>query len=225
MNAIHGLTRWLRWKAEEVEESRVVLRCDLPPQPGYPFWLELQAEHRLDAGGLSVHVTATNTGDQPCPYGAGAHPYLAVAGGGLIDDLVLATSARATLVTDERAIPTGEIRDVGGTELDFRTPRPIRAAQLDTAFTQLQPDNDGVTRVSVRDPRAGRTVTVWMDGQHSFLMLYTGDTLVDEGRRRHGLGVEPMTCAPDAFNNGMGLRTLQPGERHDSSWGVSVAAG
>jgi galactose mutarotase-like enzyme len=44
--------------------------------------------------------------------------------------------------------------------------------------------------------------------------LFTGDTLPDEGRRRRGLGVEPMTAAPDAFNSGDGLVVLEPGQAH-----------
>jgi aldose 1-epimerase len=41
---------------------------------------------------------------------------------------------------------------------------------------------------------------VWMDSTLSFAMVYTGDTLADSARRRHGIAIEPMTCAPDAFN-------------------------
>jgi len=32
--------------------------------------------------------------------------------------------------------------------------------------------------------------------------------------------VEPMTCAPDAFNSGDGLLSLEPGQEFVASWGV-----
>jgi aldose 1-epimerase len=48
--------------------------------------------------------------------------------------------------------------------------------------------------------------------------LFTGDPLPDEGRRRRGLGIEPMTAAPDAFNSGDGLVVLEPGEVHTARW-------
>jgi aldose 1-epimerase len=51
-------------------------------------------------------------------------------------------------------------------------------------------------------------------------MVFTGDTL-PEARRRQGLAVEPMTCAPDAFNSGDGLTVLGPGETFSASWGIS----
>jgi len=52
-------------------------------------------------------------------------------------------------------------------------------------------------------------------------MLFTGDTLAGAERRR-GLGVEPMTCAPNAFQSGLGLRVLEPGEQLTASWGITV---
>jgi len=53
------------------------------------------------------------------------------------------------------------------------------------------------------------------------LMLFTGDSLPDPGRRRRGLGIEPMTCAPNALQSGDGLRILQAGESFTSAWGIT----
>ena len=52
-------------------------------------------------------------------------------------------------------------------------------------------------------------------------MVFTGDTLAPESRRR-ALAVEPMTCAPDAFNTGEGLRVLEPGESVSGRWGIAL---
>ena len=60
-----------------------------------------------------------------------------------------------------------------------------------------------------------------MDQAYRYLMLFTGDSLADPARRRRGLGVEPMTCAPNALQTGDGLRTLQPQETFTSRWGIS----
>ena len=66
-----------------------------------------------------------------------------------------------------------------------------------------------------------RGVAVWMDSSHHFAMLYSGDTLSEVSRRRRGLAIEPMTCAPDAFNSGAGLIVLEPGQEHVSTWGIT----
>jgi aldose 1-epimerase len=51
-------------------------------------------------------------------------------------------------------------------------------------------------------------------------MLFTGDTLAPPARRR-GMAVEPMTCAPNAFQSGDGLIILEPGASHVANWGIS----
>jgi aldose 1-epimerase len=220
-SAIHGLTRWTAWNLVDAGRDRITLTLDLPAQDGYPFMLGLTVAYRLDANGLTVRTTAVNRGDAPCPYGAGAHPYVQLHDDVPIDECTLQVPADATLQTDEHGIPTGRERSVEGTDHDFRVPRRIGSIVLDTAFTQLTPDRDGVTRVSLATANRDRGVVVWMDSAHPFAMIYSGDTLTDVRRRRRGLAIEPMTCAPDAFNSGKGLVALQPGESHTSTWGIT----
>ncbi len=220
-SAIHGLTRSMHWNRLDGSRDTLTLSLDLAPQQGYPFALGLIAEYALEPHGLRVRVTAVNRGDQPCPYGAGAHPYVCVPGSRVIDGALLHLPADATLETDQRGIPTGTLLPVAGTAFDFRAPRRIGNLVLDTAFAQLRADSDGITRISLTSADRHHGVVVWMDSAHPYAMIYSGDTLADTARRRASLAIEPMTCAPDAFNSGAGLVTLQPGEEHSSVWGVT----
>lgn len=224
-NAIHGLVHWSCWRTVRADAENVVLSLELPPQPGYPFSLLLEAEYSLCASGLRTRLTARNRGDRPCPYGAGAHPYVRLARDSLIDDAVLHVPAPVTLVADAHSIPTGRQAPVAGTRLDFRSPRRIGDVRLDTAYAQPQAGEDGLIRVSLTSADGDRRITVWMDDTHHFIMVYSGDTLADPARRRRGLAVEPMTCAPDAFNSGLGLVVLQPGEECSTSWGIRATTG
>lgn len=214
-NAIHGLARWLPWQVLRRDASSASLGVELPAQPAYPFQLVLEVTYRLDAGGLRVWQRATNIGAEPCPYGSGAHPYLAAAPV-LVDDWQLTVPAAAALLTDDRQIPAGS-RSVAGSELDYRSARRIGDARLDTAFTDLDRDAEGLATVTFS--RADRTVRLWVDAAHEYLMAFTGDTLAPE-RRRQGLTIEPMTCAPNAFRSGAGLRVLAPGEAVVAEWGI-----
>jgi aldose 1-epimerase len=222
-NAIHGLTRWLNWSATEHAGDRVLMTLLLHPQEGYPFTLSLSIEYRLSDRGLSVTTTGSNAGTQPLPYGAGHHPYLR-AGTGLIDSALLRVPALLRLEVDDRQIPTGRLIPVEGSPFDFLEPRPIGSTQLDTAFTSLLPGTDGLTRVELQAPSGGRQLTLWMDGAYRFLMVFTGDTIPQVDRRRRGLGIEPMTCAPNAFRSGDGLLVLQPGQSATSKWGLLAVA-
>jgi aldose 1-epimerase len=220
-SAIHGLTRTVPWLCTDISAASVTLTLDMPPRDGYPFSLGLSATYSLGDDGLTVQVTATNRGELACPFGAGAHPYVRLASNGFIDDALLHVPADATLVTDDRGIPTGPECDVEGTGFDFRRARPLGALVLDTAYTGLRADDDGITRITLTALDGNHGVAVWMDTAHRYAMIYSGDTLADRSRRRRGLAIEPMTCAPDAFNSGAGLIVLQPGETHRSTWGIA----
>jgi aldose 1-epimerase len=221
-NASHGLVRWVSWNVEELTPHSVSLAYRLMSQPGYPWTLDLHVVHDLSAMGLTTTFTATNLSDRRAPYALGAHPYL-VAGPGRVDDWELTLPAATRLLVDDRMLPTGR-EDVRDTDLDFRVTRPIRGTSLDTAFTDLEPADDGRVEVLLRDPRADQGVSLWMDDTHSWVQLFTGDEL--PAHAREALAVEPMTAPPDAFNSGVSLVVLSPagedGDEHTSSWGISA---
>lgn len=218
-NAIHGLIRWANWTVADRDQGRVRMEHVLHPQDGYPFALALALQYELADTGLSVVTSATNVGDQPCPFGAGAHPYIKL-GDGLIDDCTLRAPGASRMPTDEQAIPTGS-EAVEGSQYDFRSPRQIGSTELDTGYGDLVRDEDGLARVELTAPDGGGRVILWQDDRYPYLMLFTGDSIPQASRRRHGLGVEPMTCAPNAYQTGEGLLTLEPGEGFSGSWGIS----
>ncbi|HEY5316807.1 MAG TPA: aldose 1-epimerase family protein [Solirubrobacteraceae bacterium] len=216
-NAIHGLVRWRNWEVRAREPARVVLGHVLHGEPGYPFMLALELEYVLEPRGLTVTTSALNIGPEACPYGAGMHPYFSL-GADSIDEAVLTVPAARRLLVDERGIPVGE-EPVDDGPLDFRAPREIGSAQLDACFTGFDRDEDGNLRARLHAPDGSRQVTVWASRDYEYLMVFTGDTLAEE-RRRRGVAIEPMTCAPDALRSGAGLVRLEPGERHVASWGI-----
>jgi aldose 1-epimerase len=216
-NAIHGLVRTANWTLAGSSGDSATMEHVLEPQLGYPFALALRIEYTLAQRGLSVRTSATNIGDAACPFGAGAHPYVTV-GTPTIDSCELRSPGGSWMPTDERAIPVGN-EPVAGTAYDFRSARVVGTIALNTAYGELERDDDGLARVVLTAP-GGRSVTVWQDERQPYLMLYTGDTLSDPARRRRSVGVEPMTCAPNAFQTGEGLLTLRPGETFTCSWGI-----
>jgi aldose 1-epimerase len=213
-NAIHGLARWAAWTVREQAGDSAAFALRLHPRPGYPFTVDLGAEYVLGGDGLTVTLSATNAGDEACPFGAGAHPYLAVAGAS-VDGSTLRAPGATRLTNDGRGIPTGR-EAVDGTPYDFRTARPIGDVELDTGFTDLERDPDGRASVRLDD------TTLWLGEGFDHLMLFTGDPLPNVARR--SLGVEPMTCAPNAFQSGDGLLTLAPGETFSASFGIRANA-
>jgi aldose 1-epimerase len=99
------------------------------------------------------------------------------------------------------AAPTGRVDDL---VLDGE---PIGPRRLDDTVKRGAP-----WRLQVGD------LTVWADASWPYVQLYTGDDRPDVARR--SLAVEPMTCAPNAFNTGEGLIRLEPGDVFEGSWGI-----
>ena len=218
-NAIHGLVRWLCWEVTSRAQNVLALSCTIHPQPGYPWRVGLGVEYRLGRAGLTVTSTATNLDDVTAPFGIGFHPYLSV-GTPTIDTARLTLPAQRRFVNDVRGLPTGDA-PLSGTALDFRTGRPIGVTELDTAFTDLVRDSEGVARVELDGPAGGRGVTLWMDDNFKCVMVYTGDTIDHVESRRRSIAVEPMTCPPDALRSGTDLIRLAPGAQWTASWGIT----
>lgn len=224
-HALHGLVAWLDFVDDEVGRDRVVLVAHVPAQLGYPHPLEVRVEYRLDDDGLVTTVTGTNLGRGVAPWGTGPHPYL-VGGNGRVNQWLLELPAGAVqVVTPDRLIPDG-VADVGEVEnghFDFRHRRSLSGVEIDHAYTKLARDADDRTIVQVLDTD-GKGVAMIFGPECPWIQIHTADR-PEPGYDRIGLAVEPMTCAPDAFNSGEGLIRLPPGARHAASWRIQALEG
>lgn len=218
-NALHGLARWLSWTPVTVEADRVTMAVTIWPRAQWPFTLSVSVEYVLGPSGLTVTTTAEDSGAGDLPYAYGQHPYLTV-GTETVDEAELHVPARLWLPTDENQIPTGR-EEVAGTAYDFRTPRTIGDTKIDYSFTDLARGPDGLARLVLRNPGDGREAELWVDGAYPYLEVFTGDTVPEPERRRHGLGVEPMTAPPNALQTGEDVVRLQPGGTHTARWGIT----
>ena len=218
--AIHGLTRWRNWTVQQRTADSISFAYTLHACQGWPWVLDCRLDYQLDDGGLSARTTVTNRSEEPCPFGTGAHPYLSLGLPGQVIDAGLVQVPGGTyLPVDERGIPTGHTR-VDGTEYDLRELQQLGGRHIDVAYTDLVRGGDSRARVKLLRPDQSGGVELWVDETYPYLEIFTGDTLPQPDRRRSGLGVEPMTCAPDAFNSGEGLINLEPGQSHTGQWGI-----
>ncbi len=206
--ALHGLNEGVAWDLESHTADEVVLTSRYYPQAGWNAVLEARIGHRVGDDGLTVTVEVANVGATRAPYGYGAHPYLAA-------DLSTAELklpfAKELLVDPERLLPI-ELADVTA-EHDFRETRAIGDTWFDTALAGVE----GPWELSLST--GDHTVTLWADETLPWGQVYTHPD-------RIALAVEPMTCGPDAFNEGPthdGLIVLEPGETSRSVWGFRVS--
>ena len=213
--AIHGLVRWRPFAIEQVNQNRCVLTMLLHPTPDYPFLSEIAVAYHLGSLGLTVTATVTNRDDVPIPVGVGFHPYAAVTTS-TIEGTDLEVPANAYVAVGERMLPTGEILPVSGHAFDFTRAKSMSGHELNVTYTELVRDNAGLATVKIRDGGGG-TVELQLDRTFPYVQIYTGDELA-RGRRRTSVGVEPMTCPPEALRSGKDVIVLEPGQLWAGSW-------
>ncbi len=227
-HALHGLAGWLDYQAIDKGPSHVTLSATIEPQTGYPWRVVVETTFTLASNGVTQSVRATNESPDAAPWGTGPHPYL-VAGAGHVDDWDLSVPADEVLaVTPDRLIPTG-LRSVDADapeRFDFREVRRIGTVELDHAYTALARDESGLATVRVTDA-AGSGVQMTWDAACPWVQVHTSDKGVGKPGHRTGLAVEPMTCAPDAFNDSSydydtGLIVLEPGASAEASWRIAA---
>jgi aldose 1-epimerase len=213
-NAIHGLGRWARWSAVRQDTSAVTLGLDIVPQTGWPFEVRVEVTYALGADGLTVTTLARNTGTGSAPFGAGFHPYLSTHGAPL-DSTHVTVPAATRLVLDDKQIPIGA-EPVDGTAHDLRAGRELGALRMDDGFTGLTVAN-GRGEAEVRSSAGG--ARLWFDETFGYLQVFTVPEFPGSGAA--AVAIEPMTCAPDAFNSGDGLIVLEPAGTWTGSWGLT----
>ncbi len=178
-NSLHGGLKGFDkkiWKAEDVSGpagAAVKLSYFSPDgEEGFPGNLAVSVTYTVTPDNeLKIDYTATT--DKATPINLTNHSYFNLAGpaSGPILDHELMLAADQYTAADDTLIPTGEIKPVSGTPLDFTKPTPIGAR-----FDQLSGDPRGydhnyVLRGEGKSPALG--ARVYEPGSGRVLEMYT----------------------------------------------------
>jgi len=114
------------WSAQVCGES-LQLSCFSPDgEEGFPGNLQVEVTYTLGEDN-SLRIDYKAVPDQDTIVNMTNHAYFNLNGGGSILEHTLWLDADAYTASDAANIPTGEIADVTGTPLDFRTPKALGA--------------------------------------------------------------------------------------------------
>jgi aldose 1-epimerase len=185
-------------------------------EEGYPGNVTAEVTYVLtDDNALHIHYLATT--DKATPINLSNHTYFNLEGtraGGMLGHELMIAADKYTPV-DDTLIPTGEIKSVKGTPLDFTTPTPIgaRIAQLkgepggyDHNFVLRGEGKSLALAVRAYEPKTGRVMEMYTT--EPGVQFYTGNfldgTLKGHGGvvygKHHGFCLEAQHF-PDSVNH------------------------
>ena len=203
-NAIHGFAPRKAWRVLKsgADDAGAFVECEFDPKIDAPeavgLWpgeYSLTLTHRLTANALSITAVVRNLGRTDVPFGLGFHQYLRHPGGDDISRYVLHAPADDVWVLQD-SLPTGERRPVPP-DLDFRTPRLVGDAQLDTLYGKAGEIGPAEGTLAIRGE------VTHADAPGRVQVLTTRDfreSVLFTPAHRQAICVEPYTCATDAIN-------------------------
>lgn len=186
-NHLHGGLKGfdkVLWSAEPISDTSFVAvkltYVSKDGEEGYPGTLSVSVEYRLTpANELEISYLAAT--DKPTVVNLSHHSYFNLAGRGTILDHELTINADRYTVVDENLIPTGELRPVAGTPMDFTKTRTIGTGIVhvpggyDHNYVLTRASNGLEFAARVYDPSSGRVMEVWTS--EPGLQFYTGNFL------------------------------------------------
>jgi aldose 1-epimerase len=157
-----GLGRRI-WQMETDSASGTLFLFYKSPdgEEGYPGTVDFAVTFRLEGPRLICEMAGTP--DRPTPIALANHTYYNLGGGGTVNDHLLWVDAREYTPTNAELIPSGEIRPLEDTEVDFFTEREIGDTKLDVNV-MLTPGRDRKRPAArAKCPRTGRQLELWTD--------------------------------------------------------------
>ena len=163
---------------------------------GYPFAYRITVRYRLDSDGLSLHTCVTNLGADAMPLADGWHPYFTL--GGSADDWHLQIRSAQRLDFDGDLVPNGSIT----ADARFLHPCRLQGIGLDNSFVLEQNERAAdAPACTLSDGRV--SLALYPDNSYPYLQVFIPP-------QRDCIALENLSGAPDCFNNGLGLRILEP---------------
>lgn len=212
-HSLHGLVfdKVFTFKSFDKEQGIVEFQYNCDGESEYfPFSYLLTVAIRLIKQGVEIKTTVLNTGNADMPMGDGWHPYVST--GTKIDNLCIKIPANQYFKTDNTLIPTLEKM----TEKSFSSLSLLGDCEMDSCF--LISTTEGRVSTIIFDSEKNITIDLWQEvgsDKYNYVQYYTP-------KNRLSIAVEPMSCAPDAINNKIGLIRLAPQKQKEFVFGINI---
>ncbi|RAJ00261.1 aldose 1-epimerase [Chitinophaga skermanii] len=197
-------------QAEDAYASVTMQHAYKATDGGYPFTYTCHVQYRLlQDTQLEVTSTITNTHNATIPIMDGWHPYFTT--GTPVDQLQLRMASTDIVEFNDKLIPTGKTLPYEA----FEQLGSLNGVFLDNSFILNQQAKQPLA--SLIDPVKGITIDFYPQPSYPILQVYTPP-------HRNSIAIENLSGAPDAFNNGIGLVQLAPGQSKSFTTTIQITS-
>lgn len=206
--ALHGLLYNKAFEILSQSKSELLITYSYKAEvESFPFCFILEIRYQLENNGrLKICATVTNNSEGNMPFGFGWHPYLQI--GSEINELSLDFPASKKLLLNDKKIPTGKV----ATFLEAQSLIALKDYEFDDCFKL---SNEEQVAFILSDGKQSLKVQAKSLGDFPYFQLYTP-------KDRQTIAIEPMTCAPDAFNNKLGLISMPSGSSKSFEYSIQA---
>ncbi|KAA8923153.1 aldose 1-epimerase [Thermoplasma sp.] len=184
-NSIHGLVLGQRLAVTTSKDDSLTMEANIQAGVGYPSDLKVRISHSITSKSYSCQISVSNVGDRRSPVAAGFHPYFLFK-----DRWRIVEPETAWLMEYDGPFPTGKMDRITFDDDSYKK-------EYDNQFFA---DSDIVLDTGYARLKISRQAM-------PFFVIYNGKYSAGIS-----VAVEPMMSAVDAFNNGIGLRLVNPGD-------------
>ncbi len=132
----NGMARKV-WDVAEHSDKRIVFTC-VTTEDGFPGTATCKVTYEVTEEN-ELSISYVGSCDKKSPFNMTNHAYFNLNGhdaGNILKHELMIKASGFTPVKDNKAIPTGDIKDVANTPFDFRVTKPI-GRDIDEEFEQL----------------------------------------------------------------------------------------
>ena len=187
-NSIHGFARKSNFKVIKERVDEIVLRTEISEE-SYPTALILDVKYGVHSNKFLSSFTVANIGSKNSPIVVGTHPYFMVSNNWKL----IFSKPLFEFLAKDHYFPIGKI--VKANQKYSNEPSSFNEHLFYKGGGKISLINEEVEIEIMRHN---------MD----YLTIYTGE--FTEGK---SIAIEPQSGLPDAYNSGIGLKIIKPGEK------------
>jgi len=210
-HALHGFLHNKKFSIASKQNNSVSLFYEYAGDvEGYKYPYIIIITYTLTKYGLECKTEIENLGKKPMPLSDGWHPYFSF--DCPVDELFLKIPSQNILDRNQTFIPNSKIL----TNSKFTDFEKIGESMFNDCF--VLEDITAIKNTILWNKQKNVKLVIWQETgfrKYNYIQFFIPPD-------RNSIAIEPMTSAPDAFNNKMGLIVLEPNEKMSVKYGFYI---